>query len=87
MGKEYKQLGIDERIIIAIGLERGSSRRAIARLLDRPHSTILRELNRNKGPEGDYGPQEAQTRTARDARPAPQRNCKQIRPFGKRCKT
>ena len=71
MGKEYKQLGIDERIIIAIGLERGSSRRAIARLLDRPHSTILRELNRNKGPEGDYGPQEAQTYCARRrARPA-----------------
>ena len=71
MGKEYKQLGVDERIIIAIGLERGSSRRAIARLLDRPHSTILRELNRNKGPEGDYGPQEAQTYCARrKARPA-----------------
>ena len=44
---------------------------AIARLLDRPHSTILRELNRNKGPEGDYGPQEAQTYCARrKARPA-----------------
>ena len=33
MGKEYKQLGIEERSIIAEGLEQGSSRRSIARLL------------------------------------------------------
>jgi IS30 family transposase len=70
MGKEYKQLGIEERSIIAAGLEQGSSRRAIARLLDRPHCTILRELNRNAG-VGRYGPQEAQARCAgRKAHPA-----------------
>ena len=70
MGKEYKQLGIEERSIIAAELEQGSSRRAIARLLDRPHCTILRELNRNAG-VGRYGPQEAQARCAgRKAHPA-----------------
>ena len=70
MGKEYKQLGIEERSIIAEGLEQGSSRRSIARLLDRPHCTILRELNRNAG-VGRYGPQEAQARCAgRKAHPA-----------------
>ena len=48
MGKEYKQLGIEERSIIAEGLEQGSSRRSIARLIDRPHCTILREIKNHQ---------------------------------------
>ena len=33
MGKEYKQLAVEDRSIIAVGLEQGLSRRPIGRLL------------------------------------------------------
>jgi len=63
MGKEYRQLGIDERSAIAVGLTQGLSRRAIARLLKRPHCTIVREITRNaigKRAPRRYTPHEAQ---------------------------
>ena len=63
MNKEYKQLGIEERCAIAVGLEQGLSRRAIGRLLKRPHCTIGREIDRNaikKNRVHPYTPREAQ---------------------------
>lgn len=49
MGKEYSHLGYEERCQIEACLGQGLSKRAIARLLGRPHSTIVREVNRNTG--------------------------------------
>src|SRR5450759_3364083 len=63
MGKEYKQLAVEDRSIIAVGLEQGLSRRAIGRLLKRPVSTVSREINRNAGADS-YVPQEAGDRCA-----------------------
>jgi transposase, IS30 family len=74
MGKQYKQLGIDERSTIAVGLGQGLSRRAIGRLLKRPHCTIGREIDRNSVEESGsrrYAPHEAYTCcTKRRNRPA-----------------
>jgi len=55
MLREYKQLSTEERSVIAVGLSQGSSRRAIARLLDRPPSAVSREVRRNDS----YGKYEA----------------------------
>ena len=63
MDKEYKQLAVEDRSIIAVGLEQGLSRRAIGRLLKRPVSTVSREINRNAGADS-YVPQEAGDRCA-----------------------
>jgi IS30 family transposase len=49
MIKEYKQLSIEERSVIAVGIEQGLSKRAIALLLNRPPSTVVREILRNSG--------------------------------------
>ncbi len=46
----YRHLTLEEREEIAIGLASGSSKRAIARLLNRNPSTISRECSRNKPP-------------------------------------
>ncbi|MFC3981934.1 helix-turn-helix domain-containing protein [Streptosporangium jomthongense] len=64
-----------ERRRIATGLTDGLSYAEIARRLDRPTSTISREIARNGGP-GDYRPQEAHLATVQRARrgtPAPPR--------------
>lgn len=47
MGKEYNHLSCEERTLIQLSLERGCSLNDIARSLDRPASTISRELKRN----------------------------------------
>jgi len=47
MGKLYKQLSIEERTMIQMQLEMGVKPAAIARGLDRPASTLSRELSRN----------------------------------------
>jgi IS30 family transposase len=65
MSKSYQHLSRDERAAIAIGLEQGLSRRAIARLLNRSPSTISREVRRNGG-KRVYHPARAQQR--REAR-------------------
>lgn len=64
-----------ERQRIAAGLAGGLSYAEIARRLDRPTSTISREVGRNGGP-GGYRPQQAHQATAQRARrgtPAPPR--------------
>ncbi len=64
-----------DRQRIAAGLADGLSYAEIARRLDRPTSTISREVGRNGGP-GDYRPQQAHHATSQRARrgiPAPPR--------------
>jgi predicted transcriptional regulator len=56
-----------ERRRIAAGLAERLSYAEIARRLDRPTSTISREIGRNGGP-GDYRPQQAHQATAQRAR-------------------
>ncbi|OUC97053.1 MarR family transcriptional regulator [Streptosporangium minutum] len=62
-----------DRERIAAGLADGLSYAEIARRLDRPTSTVTREIGRNGGPSG-YRPQQAHQATAQRARrgtPAP----------------
>lgn len=47
MARCYKQLSMEERSVIFVGLQRGESMRAIARMLRRSPSTISREIGRN----------------------------------------
>ena len=49
MGKQYEHLSLDERCRIARLHEDGQSIRQIAAALDRPPSTVSRELRRNRG--------------------------------------
>ncbi|MBK8957905.1 MAG: IS30 family transposase [Proteobacteria bacterium] len=57
----YHQLSEHERYAIARFLRQGYSKRAIARLLDRHPSTIIRELERNATRhDGAYRPEKAQ---------------------------
>lgn len=48
MKKNYKHLTLEERELIAIYKAEGKSKRAIAKLLGRNHTTISREVQRNK---------------------------------------
>ncbi|MFI6927716.1 helix-turn-helix domain-containing protein [Nonomuraea spiralis] len=61
------RLTLRERQRIATGLAEGRSYAEIARRLERPTSTISREVGRNGGP-GDYRPERAHQATARRAR-------------------
>ena len=65
MSNSYQHLSRDERAAIAIGLEQGLSRRAIARRLNRSPGTISREVRRNGG-KRVYHP--ARARQRREAR-------------------
>src|SRR5438876_2917494 len=56
MGRRYKQLSLEERCEIARLRANGASVGQIAAALDRPPSTISRELNRNGGREVGYKP-------------------------------
>ncbi len=47
MGTNYKHLSMEERTMIQMGLEQGCTLRAIALSVQRPPSTISRELKRN----------------------------------------
>lgn len=67
MGQSYEQLSLDERCEIARLRGSGASIRQVASALDRPPSTISRELNRNTGHgprAGSYSPTYAQEQTA-----------------------
>ena len=59
MPKTYTRLTEDERYQIYEGLLQGLSHRAIAKYLKRSHSTISKEVIRNKGLRG-YRPRQAQ---------------------------
>ncbi|MGH8877041.1 MAG: helix-turn-helix domain-containing protein [Stackebrandtia sp.] len=61
------RLALRDRQRIATGLAEGRSYAEIARRLDRPTSTISREVGRNGGPR-DYRPERAHQATARRAR-------------------
>lgn len=61
------RLNRQDRQRIATGLAEGRSYAEIARRLDRPTSTISREVSRNGGP-GDYRPERAHQAAARRAR-------------------
>src|SRR5256885_3230082 len=63
MGRTYKQLSLDERCEIARLSGNGSSIRQIAAALDRPASTISRELKRNSGVQIGYRPSYANQQT------------------------
>jgi IS30 family transposase len=56
MAKGYHQLTLEERCAIARLREAGQSCRQIAAALDRPPSTISRELRRNRGKQVGYRP-------------------------------
>ena len=47
MGTNYKHLSMEERTMIQLGLEQGCTLRAIALSVQRPASTVSRELKRN----------------------------------------
>jgi len=60
----YTQLSLEERCSIARLREAGQSIRKIAATLDRPPSTISRELKRNTGSKVGYRPAYAQAQAA-----------------------
>jgi IS30 family transposase len=65
MGECYEQLSLAERCTIAQLREAGQSIRQIAAAVDRPPSTISRELKRNKASKGyraDYAEQQSRAR-------------------------
>jgi IS30 family transposase len=53
MGNRYNHLSVEERNDIQTGLNLRLSRRALARRLHRPPSTISREIHRSSGPSYD----------------------------------
>jgi IS30 family transposase len=59
MDRRSKHLSSEERGVILAEHDRGSSQRAIGRLLGRPASTICRELARGRRAGGGYCPQAA----------------------------
>jgi len=67
MGNRYGHLSVQEREEIAIMRAMGLSKRDIARVLGRNHSTIIRELDRNSPPvnESCYRPSRAHERCIR----------------------
>ena len=67
MGRKYKQLSLEERCDIARLQAEGRSVRQMAAALDRPPSTISRELKRNSGRGVGYKPSYAQQQTKRGA--------------------
>lgn len=63
MGRTYRRLSLDERCEIARLSANGVSIRQIAAAVDRPPSTISREMNRNRGFQVGYKANYAQQRT------------------------
>jgi IS30 family transposase len=63
MGRSYEQLSLEERCRIAELRGAGASIRQVAAALDRPASTISRELKRNSGSHVGYRPGYAQEQT------------------------
>tara|TARA_R110002050_G_scaffold101900_1_gene210290 strand:- start:101 stop:466 length:366 start_codon:yes stop_codon:yes gene_type:complete len=61
----YRQLTYEERVTLSTLSQQGLSVRAIARTMKRHHSTLYRELDRNRChvTDGAYRPSKAQRRT------------------------
>ncbi len=77
-----RYLSLEERLEIADMVVAGESVTAMAARLGRPKSTISRELARNRGPGGRYGPYRAQRLAeVRARRPKPTKlgSCPQLR--------
>src|SRR3989338_2322227 len=66
--KGMHRLNLYDRQKLAFWCKRRISRRALARLMGRDHSVILRELARNKGEYLSYEPDRAQHFAERRAR-------------------
>lgn len=64
MGKQYKQLTLEERYNISFLYKEGKSLREIASAMARSPSTISRELKRNMTKTKGYAPSYAQEQTA-----------------------
>jgi IS30 family transposase len=64
MGKHYRHLTLDERCTIAQLCKAGQSVRQIAAALDRPPSSVSRELKRNSGRQVGYKASYAQEQAA-----------------------
>jgi len=64
MGKHYQHLSLEERCTIAQLHQAGQSVRKIAAALDRPPSSISRELKRNRGSQVGYRPSYAHEQAA-----------------------
>jgi IS30 family transposase len=56
MGRRYAQLSLEERCTIARLQGEGRSVRQIAAAVDRPPSTVSRELKRNRSRDAPYKP-------------------------------
>jgi IS30 family transposase len=63
MARKYQQLSLEDRCEIARLQAEGRSIRQMAAALDRPASTISRELKRNRGVQLEYKPTYAQQQT------------------------
>ena len=63
MGKRYSQLSLEDRWEIARLCAEGRSIRQVAATLDRPPSTIARELKRNRAKRGGYQADYAELQT------------------------
>lgn len=87
MKKQYKQLTIDERDLIAVHYANGFSLSEIAKMLNRNKSTISRELTRNSAKQTKvYLPQQAQNRAQKRKKQAATKEelkCHKIRNFVK----
>ena len=77
MDRRSKHLSSEERGVILAEHDRGSSQRAIGRLLGRPASTICRELVRGRQVDGRYCPQAAR-HVYDDRRARCRRRCKLV---------
>jgi len=70
----YKQLSTEERETIFLCLEGGKSIRDAAKEIKRNHTTVSREVSRNKGPDGHYRPFVAQDESVKRKSQANSRN-------------
>ena len=69
--RSYRHLSAEERETVSLGLARGHSIRAMARILGRAPSTVSRELSRNATRGHPYRACAAQTRGCRPGLSAP----------------
>ena len=62
---KHNHLTLEERCQIFILLKSGESRRKIAKLLEKSHTTIVREIQRNGDILGRYHAQQAHTKAVK----------------------